>query len=279
MLPEIGEGKIYMDHEQSEGSVRSADGTQIGFVKLGSGPAIVIVHGSLTTGEQWLPVASGLAEGFTCYLMDRRGRGRSGDSEDYSLSKECEDIKAVLDVVGSSACLLGHSYGAICALEAANRFSVPTLVLYEPPLPIQDTVIGPAFSDLRAAIASNELDEALTIGLKDMVNVSANELAGLKESPLWSDMAALTPTWVRECEVVAELEFGVERFAGMVTPTLLLLGTATAAHHIEASRALEKTLPQARSAEFDGESHFAHLTATDQVVSTVARFMRDVARP
>lgn len=102
--------------------------------------------------------------------------------------------------------------------------------------------------------------------------VSATELAELKESPLWSAMAALTPTWVRECEAIAGLEFGVERFAGMAAPTLLLLGTATAAHHIEASRALERTLPEVRSTEFAGESHFAHLTATDQVVSAVGRF-------
>jgi len=264
-----------MSHDQSEGSVRSADGTQVGFLKLGSGPAIVFVHGSLTTGEQWLPVASGLAEGFTCYLMDRRGRGRSGDSQDYSLSKECEDIKSLLDVAGSGACLLGHSYGAICALEAANRQPVPNLVLYEPPLPIQHSVIGPAFDDVRAAVAKNDLDAALTIGLRDMVRVSASELGELKESALWSAMAALTPTWVRECEVMARLEFGVERFAGMTTPTLLLLGTATAAHHIEASRALERTLPKVRSAEFNGESHFAHLTATGQVVSTVSRFVRE----
>lgn len=263
-----------MRHEQREGTVRSADGTQIGFLKLGAGPAIVFVHGSLTTGERWLPVASGLAESFTCYLMDRRGRGRSGDAEDYSLSKEREDIQAVLDRVGPGACLLSHSYGAMCTLEAANRFPVRKRVLYEPPLPIQRAVIGPAFDDLRAAVARNDLDAALTIGLRDMVRVAPGELAELRESALWSAMAALTPTWVREREVVAGVEFGVERFAGMATPTLLLLGTATAAHHIEASRALERTLPQARVAEFAGESHFAHVTAADLGVSAVAQFMR-----
>jgi pimeloyl-ACP methyl ester carboxylesterase len=261
-----------MNHKQSTGTVRSADGTQIGFLKIGSGPAIVFVHGSLSTGEQWLPVASGLADSFTCYLMDRRGRGRSGDSEDYSLAKECADIKAVLDFAGSHACLLGHSYGAICALAAANSFPVARLVLYEPPLPIHHAVVGPELNEVRAAVFRNDLDTALTVGLREMVKVSANELADLKTSPLWSGMVALTPTWVRECEVVAGLELGVERFAGMAAPTLMLLGTATAAHHIEATRALENTLPQVRSAEFDGETHFAHLTATEQVVSALGRF-------
>jgi pimeloyl-ACP methyl ester carboxylesterase len=261
-----------MSQQLDEGAVRSADGTQIGFLKVGSGSSIVFVHGSLATGEQWLPVANGLAESFTCYLMDRRGRGRSGDAEVYSLRKECEDIKAVLDAAGSDACLVGHSYGAICALETANTFPVARLVLYEPPLPIRHSVIGPAFNDLRAAVAKNDLSAALTIGLRDMVKVAAAELEGLKASPAWSPMAALTPTWVRECEVIAGLELGVERFADMASPTLLLLGTATAAHHIEASRALEATLPVVRCTELEGESHFAHLTATDRVVSAVRRF-------
>src|SRR5262245_57075147 len=32
---------------------RSADGTSIGFVQLGAGPAVVFVHGSLSTGDDW----------------------------------------------------------------------------------------------------------------------------------------------------------------------------------------------------------------------------------
>ena len=75
-----------------------------------------------------------------------------------------------------------------------------------------------------------------------MVKVSAEELEGLKASPAWSEMAALTPTWVRECEVIAGLDLGVARYGEMSAPTLLLLGTATARHHIEASRALEERL-------------------------------------
>ena len=100
---------------------RSADGTSIGFVRLGSGPAVVFVHGSLSTGDDWLQVATAMTEQFTCFIMDRRGRGRSGDASDYSLDREYEDIKAVLDIVGPGTHLLGHSYGAICALGAALR--------------------------------------------------------------------------------------------------------------------------------------------------------------
>jgi len=51
--------------------------------------------------------------------VDRRGRGASGDSEAYAIEREYEDVAAVVDSIGESANLLGHSYGAACALGVA----------------------------------------------------------------------------------------------------------------------------------------------------------------
>ena len=73
------------------GIARSADGTRIGYVKLGSGPSVVIAHGALCTHEDWMPVATELSGRFTCYVMDRRGRGLSGDSARYAVEREIED--------------------------------------------------------------------------------------------------------------------------------------------------------------------------------------------
>ena len=38
-------------------TVESADGISIGYRKVGSGSPILLVHGSISTGEQWLAVA------------------------------------------------------------------------------------------------------------------------------------------------------------------------------------------------------------------------------
>ena len=125
----------------TEGLVHSADGTRIAFRRLGSGPAVVFVHGSVSTHIDWMPVARLLADRFTCFVMDRRGRAKSGEGVGpYSIEREYEDIDAVLAAAqtetGSEAALVGHSYGAICALGVAMRHLVPRLVLYEPPLPV-----------------------------------------------------------------------------------------------------------------------------------------------
>ncbi|SPD74717.1 putative hydrolase [uncultured Desulfobacterium sp.] len=268
-------GRQGTDFQQTEGVAYSADGTPIGFVKLGSGPSLIIVHGSLSTGREWLPVAAAIADRFTCYLMDRRGRGLSGDSGEYSLEKELDDIKAILDLAGSSPYLLGHSYGAICALEAANRFSVSKLVLYEPPIPVHSPVLGPELNDCLSAAERNQLDEALAIGLRGLLKMSEREVAALRRMPMWAEMTALTPTWIRELEVLKRLEFGVARFVTIVSPTLLLIGTVNPPHHIEASRVLEQILPRARLVELVGHSHQGHLTATAKFAHAVAKFLSE----
>jgi pimeloyl-ACP methyl ester carboxylesterase len=254
-------------------SVASADGTRIGYLELGSGPGIVFVHGSLGTGDKWLHVAHELADGCTCYLMDRRGRGRSGDARGYSLETECEDIGAVLGAAGPTPVLLGHSYGAICALEAARRTQVSKLVLYEPPLPIDGPIVGEALEPYRAAVANHQLDEALLIGARDILQLTSEQIAELRSSPAWEPMAALTPTWVRELEVIESLPLGVERYGQVSVPTLLLLGTATARHHARASAALAETLPGSRTALLPDQGHQAHVTAPALVAREIARFL------
>jgi pimeloyl-ACP methyl ester carboxylesterase len=257
-----------------ERSVDSLDGTRIGYLQLGSGPGIVFVHGSLGVGDEWLQVADLLADRFTCYLMDRRGRGRSDDAGSYSLGTECADIAAVLDAAGPNPALLGHSYGGICALEAAQRVRVSKLILYEPPFPIDGPTVGDAFERYRAAVANNQLDEALLIGARDLVKLTDVQIAEFRASPAWQPMAALTPTWVRELEVIRGLPLGVKRFGQMSSPTLLLLGTATARHHKVASAALAETLPLARTSLLIDQGHQAHLLAPSLVARQMASFLQ-----
>src|SRR4029079_9459845 len=71
---------------------------------------------------------------FTVYAYDRRGRGQSGDTQPYAPAREVEDIAALIEAAGGSACLLGLSSGGALALEAAaSGLRVEKVVAYEPP--------------------------------------------------------------------------------------------------------------------------------------------------
>jgi pimeloyl-ACP methyl ester carboxylesterase len=115
-------------------TVVSRDGTEIAAWRSGSGPPLVLVHGGTTDHTNWDGVVSELGRHFTVYAMDRRGRGGSGDAPTYAVEREFEDVATIVDRLGGPVHLMGHSYGALCALEATRLTSnIAKLVLYEPP--------------------------------------------------------------------------------------------------------------------------------------------------
>src|SRR5690606_19583675 len=101
------------------GHVTSADGTTVGYRRIGSGPGLVISHGGMGSGYNHLEQAQALADAFTVYLPDRRGRGLSGPFGDgYGVRQDAEDLAAVIAATGARF-LFGLSVGGASALAAA----------------------------------------------------------------------------------------------------------------------------------------------------------------
>ena len=118
-------------------TVKSKDGTSIAFERRGHGPPLVMVHGTTLDHTRWGTIVTKLAEHFSLYMVDRRGRGKSGDGPVYAIEREFEDVAAVLEATSEPARILAHSYGAICSLEASRLTArIAKMVLYEPPLPL-----------------------------------------------------------------------------------------------------------------------------------------------
>jgi pimeloyl-ACP methyl ester carboxylesterase len=259
-----------------EGSVRSADGTRIAFRRLGSGPAIVMVHGSIATHTAWMRVARLLAGRYTCFAMDRRGRSHSGaGTSPYSIEREYEDVCAVLDVAGPGAILAGHSFGAICAMGAALLHPVPRLVIYEPPFPVG----GPGAREVRMAyaraIADGDPDKALEIGLSNFTRRSAEAIAAMRTTKAWSRLRRLAASWVREMDAVDALPASFEHYGAIACPTLMLRGSLNQEHPLikDASRALAHILPDMRVETLIGQGHLALHEAPEMVARLIAHFL------
>ena len=102
------------------GSVVSRDGTSIGYLTIGRGPAVVILHGSMESAHSHTLLAEQLADDFTVYLPDRRGRGMSGPHRpDHSIRTEVEDLAAVIAAAGAEMAF-GVSASGLVVLEAAR---------------------------------------------------------------------------------------------------------------------------------------------------------------
>jgi len=251
-----------------ERRVRSADGTPIGYVTLGSGPPIVMVHGTLGTHQSLLATARELSRQFTCHVMDRRGRGMSGDAGNYGIARELEDIEAVLAAAGSGAGLVGHSYGALCSLLTASRTPVSRLALYEPPWPIHGPAHTRCIAPCADAVRRGKYEEALMIFLSEV------GLPPAGPGPIPPEVVALAPTLVREMQGVDSVGPGLEQFAGLTTPMLLLLGTLSDQPHLrDTTLELARLAPKARLRRLEGHGHMANLVAPELVATEIAAFL------
>jgi len=90
----------------------SRDGTPIAYSRVGKGPSLVLVDGALcyrASGPSG-PLAAQLADHFTVFTYDRRGRGESGNTAaPDSVGREVEDLGAVIAAAGGSAFVYGVS--------------------------------------------------------------------------------------------------------------------------------------------------------------------------
>lgn len=257
-------------------TVTSADGTSIAYERTGSGPPLVLVHGSTADHTRWEPILSTLQERFTVYALDRRGRGESGDAREYAIEREIEDIAAVVDSIDEPVVLLGHSYGGICALEAALRTdNVERLVLYEPPLPVgdHDPDSEPVLVEMESLIDDGEREEALVRFLRDIAGVPPTELDALRSAPNWLDRVKAVHTVLREERARKTYVFEGSRFSQLTTPTLLLLGSETAALHRDATAALDDALPDSHVVVLEGQAHAAMNTAPELFADELLAFI------
>lgn len=233
----------------------SKDGTTIGYRSIGNGPGIIVLHGVLSTSEDFTKFAEELSDSFTIHIIDRRGRGMSGpQGEEYSIEKECEDVEAVKAATGSTY-VFGHSFGGFLALEAARRnVSFDKMALYEPGVSINNSIAMdwvPAFEK-----ALNKKDY---IGA--FVYFSSAHVKALQLMPLWlakiimrkamsieflDKTQKLLPTIVREHREEQILDNTYNNYSVIKSKVLLLSGEKSEKWAHQAVETLEKTITSAK---------------------------------
>jgi pimeloyl-ACP methyl ester carboxylesterase len=254
--------------------VKSSDGTDIAVWRGGAGPALVLVHGTTADHTRWSRVVPLFETHFTIHAMDRRGRGASGDAERYSLEQEGADVAAVVESLDEPVTLLGHSYGGLCALEAATRTSrLRRLVLYEPPLPTGVEIVPAATRErIEAHLARGEREAALLTFFREVVHAPEPQIAMLRAHPAWPGRLAAAHTLAREMRVEEDYRFDLGRLRDVPCPTLFLLGGDSPPFLQEATRRLHAALPGSRIQAMPGQQHIAMDTIPEAFVEFVRQF-------
>lgn len=237
-----------------------------------------MVHGAAADHTRWAPILPGLEEHFTVFAVDRRGRGQSGDAEPYAIEREYEDMVAVADSIPGPVNLLGHSYGAVCSLEASLKISnLRRLILYEPPISahVKKDYPPDALDRMNSYLEVGEPEKTLLIFLQEIVGIPQNEIDLLRSSSSWHSRVAAAHTIPREQTSVDSYIFEPERFSHMETRTLLLLGGESPSFFKAAIEILKKSIPNTRIAVMSGQQHAAMDTAPELFLRKVIGFLTE----
>lgn len=266
--------------EQQLRRVPSGDGTRIGVWRSGVGPPLLLVHGAMADHTRWDEVRPPLEQRFTVHAVDRRGRGASDDGVGtYSMQLEVNDIIAVLDDIGGDVTVLGHSYGADIALEAALVSArIGRLILYEPG--ILEGVRHfyerePLASTLRSVdefIAAGDMEAAMLTVMREVIEYPEPDIEAMRASPIWPSRVAAAHTMPREIRAEGAWMFDPGRFRDLTTPTLLLAGSESTPLTREGTAALDEALPNSRVVVMAGQGHGAISTAPGLFTREVLRF-------
>lgn len=259
-------------------TVRSADGTDVRFTEEGHGPVILIVHGGLSDESPWTAVASELAPRFRVVRIRRRlYRTELPADPATNIAREVDDIQALIATFGAPCVIVGHSSGAIVALEALVRDpqAFSTAVLYEPPVVLSGQIGKPdTVARARAALDRGRLGRALSIFLIESVRVRRPLaiLVGIM-TRFNADLRRFGPRQIDDNEAIDQLGRRIEAYASIRTPTLFLAGDRSPAHLGERTRVLAAAMPHAFIDELTGQGHSANLRAPARVAALIANFV------
>ena len=238
--------------------VLSKDGTKIAYDKRGSGPVLILVLGALNKRGSGKKLSDALANDFTVVSYDRRGRGDSGDTKPYAVEKEIEDLEALIDELGGSARLYGHSSGGVLALLATQQLpgKVLGLALYE--IPYSQDPVAQAASDeyrknIRRLIAEDRRADAVAAFVKS-VGVTDKQIEAMQRIPLWNSLTAMAPTLEYDTVELMERYPKVDP-SSIEVPTLVMFGGASPAFMAETATQLSEGIPGATLLPLEGQTH------------------------
>ncbi|WP_206785065.1 alpha/beta fold hydrolase [Amycolatopsis sp. MtRt-6] len=257
--------------EYRTGSVSSADGTVIGYRQLGSGPAVLLVHGGMQAAQHLMKLADALASDFTVLVPDRRGRGLSGrHGDDYCAAREVEDLQALVAATGATR-IFGLSAGALVTLRTAHAApGLDAIALYEPPLSVNGSAPMDWVPRFDREVARGRLSSALVTALNGLaiepvlgrfprfVLVPFMAIgARLQGNESGDDVpiSALIPTLRFDMRLVEEMADTARDYASLGSRVLLLGGTKSPAYFSVALDELSAAIPHARRIAFSGLGH------------------------
>ncbi|WP_327677646.1 alpha/beta fold hydrolase [Streptomyces sp. NBC_00467] len=261
----------------------SGDGVPVTALDEGEGPILLVVHPGGGPAISWNGVTAHLADSFRVVRVNRRiyVSPRSTPRLQHSLRTETADVLAIAGLLGGPLVLVGHSSGAVVALETALRSPAlfAGVIAYEPPMPTRSPAAGEAGHRARAALDASDPAEAMRIHLRDIAGMPAESVdAMLAYGPTRDALAAYASAQITDNEAIDALGVGIDRYRHLSLPTTLIQGDRSPAQLHERVSDLAVTLPNAHVITLQGQGHTAHQDAPEVLAGVISEAAGAVSR-
>lgn len=261
---------------------------RIDYAESGTGPTVVLVPGSCSTGAAWRPMMAAWGDRFRCVMTSLAGYGGTAERRDPrapSIGPEVEVIEAVIRRAGGPVHLVGHSFGGTVAIATALRGQVPvaSLSVIEAPLAplLRECGEKALFADFRQM--TDVYFAAFHRGERESVAEMIDFYGGAGTFASWPQRLreyAIETTHVNILDWSCGYAFpeSVTHIAALDVPTLVLWGGASPRAVQRANELLADRVPGARRRTVAGAAHFMIATHAGEVATAIADHIDAVER-
>ncbi len=253
----------------------------IDYEETGTGPTMVLVPGSCSTGAAWRPVIAAWGNRFRCVTTSLPGYGGTDERRtpgDSSISHEAEALELVIRKAGGRVHLVGHSFGGLVALAVAlrGRARLASLTVIEAPAVMMLDGSGElqhirAFGEMTARYFA-----AFRDGKADAIEALIDFFAGPGTFASWPPRVrayavATTPVNILDWETAFDYPLTAEVLAQVQIPALIIRGGESHPSMQRVNEILSERMTQASLATIEGAAHFMIATHAAEVARLVAQ--------
>src|SRR5262245_56812748 len=259
------------------------DGSVVTYEDYGSGPLVVLVHGSPGTARVWQRVGEMLAARFRVVAPDLAGyAGTTAQpaGEPPDVSHGARLLEELLASLGPARVLAAHSYGGVVALEVAlrGRVEIGSLALFEPvPIPLlaavgdRDTFAAAqrVFDDY---IASFEAGDELAV--RKMIDFwfGTGAFAALPDATR-SYLIEHTADNVRDVRALFRNRYATDRLRALATPVTAVYGGASPDTNARIAAAVADSVGRGKLVRLEGATHALTATHVREVAALIAELV------
>ena len=257
----------------------------IDYQETSTGPTVVLVPGSCSTGAAWRPVMGHWQDRFRCVTTSLLGYGGTGERRvagDADIAYESEIIEAVIRRAGCPVHLVGHSFGGLTALAVALRARAPLLSLTIAEAPAMEILkeVGEFdhYDAFRAMSAT--YSDAFKRGETDAIARMVDFYGGAGTFAAWPQRVrdyaiATTPANVLDWESAYGFRLTPASLASVSIPTLIVWGEDSHPAVRRANNLLSQHIKGPPGATPPGGGHFLTATHPKHFAERIDRHIAD----